>query len=95
MAKLNWTPQSKADLLAIAEFIAKDSKKYARIQISRLRERARQLKSYPNSGRVVPEYGEENLRELILGNYRIIYRIVDPDRIDIITVHHSARLLRF
>ena len=54
MVKLNWTPQSKADLIAIAEFIAKDSPKYARIHIARIREKARQLRTYPNSGRVVP-----------------------------------------
>jgi len=35
------------------------------------------------------------LRELIRGSYRIVYRIVDKDRIDILTVHHSARLLKF
>jgi mRNA-degrading endonuclease RelE of RelBE toxin-antitoxin system len=37
---------------------------------------------------------DENIRELILGNYRIIYRIISEERIDILTVHHSAKLLR-
>jgi len=94
MVKINWTPQSKNDLVSIAEYIAQDSQKFARIQIKRIRERVKQLKKFPNSGRVVPEYEDENLKELILGNYRIIYRISSVNRIDIVTVHHSAKTLR-
>ena len=94
MVKINWTPQSKIDLVSIAEFIAQDSQKFARIQIKRIRERVKQLKKFPNSGRRVPEYGDDSLKELILGNYRIIYRLRSGDRIDIITVHHSAKRLR-
>jgi len=94
MVKLNWTPQSKSDLIAIAEFIAQDSKKYARLQIHRIRARARQITSHPNSGRVVPEMEDPLIRELILGNYRIIYYISSPERVDILTVHHSAKVLK-
>ena len=83
MAKLNWTPQSRNDLIAIAEFIALDSSKFARIQIQRIRYRAKQASKFPNSGRVVPEMDDESIRELIIGNYRIIYRIVSKSRIDI------------
>jgi len=56
MVKLNWTPQAKHDLIAIAEYIAQDSKKYARIQIQRLRDRTRQLSNFPESGRVLPKF---------------------------------------
>lgn len=93
MARLNWTPQAKDDLITIAEYIAQDSQKYARIEIQRLRERARQAAKFPNSGRVVPELQNPQIRELILGNYRIIDTIVDEKDIDILTVHHSARML--
>lgn len=93
MVKINWTTQAKNDLISIAEFIGKSSRKYARIQIQRIRERTRQLKEYPNSGRVVPELENPRIRELILGNYRIIYCLVSDERIDILTVHHSAQLL--
>jgi toxin ParE1/3/4 len=44
-------------------------------------------------GKMVPEFLLPELRELIEGNYRIIYRIVSEERIDILTIHHSSRLL--
>jgi len=94
MAHLNWTNLSIDDMINIAEFISKDSFKYSVIQIKRIRERARLLKTQPLLGRIVPEMKDETVRELILGNYRIIYRIISEDRIDILTVHHSAKLLR-
>ncbi|MBP6185308.1 MAG: type II toxin-antitoxin system RelE/ParE family toxin [Saprospiraceae bacterium] len=95
MARLNWSDQAIFDLVNIAEFIAKDSDKYAKITITRIRIAARQLKTYPSCGRIVPEISSENIRELILGNYRIIYCIVSPNQIDILTVHHSAKRLDF
>lgn len=95
MVKLNWTPQSIHDLENIAEFIARDSKRYSIVHIRRIREKARMLKTEPKVGRIVPEVGIEHVRELIFGNYRIIYRIVSSERIDVLTVHHAARLLKF
>ena len=94
MASLNWTELSIEDMINIAEFISKDSVKYSQIQIRRIRERARILKTQPFWGRVVPETNNEFIRELILGNYRIIYKIISEERIDVLTVHHSAKLLR-
>ncbi|SHJ73920.1 addiction module toxin, RelE/StbE family [Reichenbachiella agariperforans] len=93
MVKINWTPQSKNDLIAIADFIAQNSVKYARIQVQRIRERVRQLATFPNSGRIVPELNIPRIREVILGNYRIIYITATDERIDILTIHHSAKLL--
>jgi len=93
MARLNWTEQSIDDLINIAEFIAKDSIKYSVIQINRIRERAKLLKTQPYLGRIVPETKNESIRELILGNYRIIYKIISENRIDILTIHHSSKLL--
>ena len=93
MVRLNWTIQAQNDLIKIAEYIAKDSIKYSKIQIKRLRDRTKILKSQPLSGHVVPELNNEMIRELIIGNYRIIYIIIDKSRIDILTVYHSARLL--
>ena len=94
MARLNWTEQSINDQINIAEFISKNSVRYSVIQIKRIRERARLLKTQPFLGRIVPESNNETIRELILGNYRIIYMVISKDRIDILTVHHSAKLLR-
>lgn len=91
MVQINWTFQSKDDLKSITDYIAKDSKKYARLQVLRIRQRTKILTSQIYSGKIVPEMDKQNIRELIEGNYRIIYLIVNEERIDILTVHHSAR----
>jgi len=94
MVKINWTDQAVEDLTNIAEFIRKDSEKYARITVKNIRDRASQLKRFPTSGKIVPEIEKTEIRELIFGNYRIIYKIFSSTRIDILTVHHSARQLK-
>lgn len=93
MVEINWTRQSIKDIDNIAEFISKDSEKYARIQTQRFFESVQVLSTYPKAGKLVPEIDNENIREIILGGYRIIYRIKNKTRIDILTVHHSKRLL--
>ncbi|MFA6260666.1 MAG: type II toxin-antitoxin system RelE/ParE family toxin [Bacteroidia bacterium] len=93
MVSINWTEQAKNDLVSIAGFIAQDSVKYARITVQNIRTSVIQLRKYPRSGRLVPEASNENIRELIHGNYRIINWLKDVDRIDILTVHHSSMLL--
>lgn len=93
MACLNWTDQAVIDLTNIADFIAKDSVRYAKITVLRIRTTVKQVKSHPFIGRKVPEIDIDNIRELILGNYRIIYSVFSTDRIDILTVHHSAKRL--
>jgi len=93
MVKLNWTDQSVADLINIAEFIAKDSMKYSVIQVKRIRERVKILKNQPLVGRIAPETENESIRELIIGSYRILYRIISEKRIDILTIHHSSKSL--
>jgi toxin ParE1/3/4 len=94
MVIVKWSDQSISDIQNIAEFISKDSPKYARIQVNTFFERCEVLEHFPYSGRVVPEAGKENIRELIVGAYRIIYRILSEKRIDILTVHHSYKLLK-
>jgi len=94
MVEIKWTPQAIEDINSIAEYISKDSVKYAKIQTERFFEAASVLLTKPNVGRVVPEIKKSNIRELILGNYRIIYRIISSKRIDILTIHHSARKIK-
>ncbi len=91
MVRINWTFQAKDDLKDIAEYISKNSKLYAKLQVTRLKTRTRILKTQTRSGKIVPEINQENIRELIEGNYRIIYKIVKGNQIDILTIHHSAR----
>jgi len=94
MVRINWTFQAKDDLKAIAEYISKDSKRYAKLQVIRLKNRTKILRTQIRSGKIVPEINKENIRELIEGNYRIIYKLVKDNQIDILTIHHSARDLK-
>lgn len=94
MVQINWTSQAQSDLQSIGEYIGKDSKKYARLQIIKLRNRTKILHTQIYSGKSVPEINHPNIRELIEGNYRIIYKILNNQRVDILTVHHSARNLK-
>ena len=55
-------------------------------------ERVSTFESFPHAGRTVPELQVENIREILHGNYRLIYRETD-DSVQILTVHHGARLL--
>ena len=91
MVRINWTFQAKNDLKNIAEYISKDSKHYAKLQVNRIKTRTRILKTQYRSGKIVPEINQEDIRELIEGNYRIIYKIVREKQIDILTIHHSYR----
>lgn len=82
------------DLDSITDYIALDSVRYAQEFSERVLERIEQLKDYPKSGRIVPEFKNEQLRELILGSYRIVYRIYSEEKIIVIRIIHGAKLLR-
>ena len=75
MAKVVWTGPALRDLEVIVRYIAMDSPRYAERFSKRLVQAPRVLREYPSVGRIVPEYQLANLRELILGAYRIIYEI--------------------
>jgi len=92
MAQVKWTPQALDDLEAICLFIARDAPQIAAVFADRAFRATGHLASFPRSGRTVPELDREDIRETILGNYRLIYRILE-DEVQIITVHHGARLL--
>ncbi len=91
MVKLLWLQAAKDDLKDIYDYIAADSIKFAKHQIKQIRTRATILKTNPYSGKVVPEYDMESIREIAVSHYRIIYRIKNPKVIHVILVHHGAR----
>lgn len=91
MAKIVWTDQSVFDLKDIFDYISKDSRRYAEDQIKRIKSKTTILKTQPESGRIVQELGILQIRELIEGNYRIVYRLLSAELIEILTIHHSAR----
>jgi addiction module RelE/StbE family toxin len=82
-----WTPEAIARLDDIEAYVAQDSPANAREIIARLLQRARQLETVALSGREVPEYRREDIRELLERPYRIIYRVT-PDRVTVLTVMH-------
>ena len=91
MVQIRWTRQSIKDLLYIFEYISIDSKKYAKRRIVRIMARSQILKTNPGAGKLVPELTESDFRELIEGNYGIIYKVLNYKHVDILTVHHTAR----
>ncbi|OAQ40525.1 plasmid stabilization protein [Pedobacter psychrophilus] len=93
MVKIIWTDLASKDLKSIHNYIAQDSKFYASRYIQKLISRVDQLEKFPSSGKIVPEFNDENIRELIEGNYRLVYKI-NSDYIGILRIHHSARILR-
>ena len=95
MVKVRWTDFALENLIAIGDYIETDSHYYAQRVVNQLFDAVDVLEYHPLSGRVVPEFNNIKIRELIRGNYRIVYKIVSEKDIDIITVHHTARLLKF
>ena len=91
MVKIIWTHQAVMDLNDIFEYISKDSKRYAENQVRRIQQLTQILKTQPECGRIVPELELKTIRELIEGNYRIIYRFLTTGKVEILAVHHSAR----
>lgn len=91
MSRLRWSRRARRELLAIAEYIARDDPSAARRWVNRLRERARAAAAVPSSGRRVPELGRNDVREVLVRSYRIVYRVLD-DEIHVLTVFEGHRL---
>jgi toxin ParE1/3/4 len=95
MVKIIWTQRSLTDLKSIAEYISQDSIKYASLTIERIINVTSYLETNPRIGRMVPEMRRhDKIREIIYGNYRIIYKITSTLTVHILTVHHSSKRLR-
>jgi toxin ParE1/3/4 len=93
MVKVVWTQRALLDLEGIGEYISKDSEKYARLTLEKIIDCAAIIEETPLVGRIVPESNDKSIREIIRGNYRIIYQIRDKKAVYILTVFHGARLL--
>lgn len=87
-----FSPSARRDLSNIVRFIAMDAPERARAFGRLLLDRTRRLGEFPELGRVVPEFQDESIRELIVGTYRIVYRVdVHERRIDVVRFWHAAR----
>ena len=87
-----WTRRALRDIEAIGWYISSDNADAAARVVGRLLDRAESLARFPRQGRVVPEFDEKSIRELLIGSYRLVYR-VRPDSVRILTVFEGHRLL--
>ena len=92
MARLIWSARSLRDLDGACEFIARDSPKYAYLFARRVVSLIETIPRQPFLGAIVPEYGQEDLRERYFQNHRIVYRVHKGD-IEIVSITHAARML--
>ena len=88
--KVYWTDTAKAHLYGIRDFISRHSETYAKRVIDLLTRRSEQISNFPMSGRVVPEFSMDQIREVFEGTYRIIYYI-KADRIEVLAVVHGSQ----
>ena len=90
--KLIWSPASRDDLRDIVSFISRDSIQRAEAFAYRLIAETDKLQSFPESGRIVPEFDIPTLREIIVRAYRIVYRVDHESKlIEVARVWHAAR----
>ena len=90
--KVVWTERAKARLRKIHAYVAEHNPTAADELVERLVRRSMQLQQVAKSGRRVPEYSQDEVRELMERPYRIIYHVL-PDRVDVVAVMHYRQLL--
>jgi len=93
--KIEWTKRALADLYDIYEFIAKDSKRYAQIQIEDIQNAVLNLNRFPMMGHHLPEFPHLPYREIMVGNYRVLYRFEkERGQVLVMSIVHGRRLLK-
>ena len=90
MTRIVWTEPAVSDLDSIHTYISRDSSIYADSVLTEIFDATDRLIDYPQSGRVVPEIDDDATREIIVGNYRVMYDL-SGDNIRILAVLHGAR----
>jgi len=86
-----WTGPARLDLKAIYDYIKMESVYYATVVAEEIIELSESLEFSPQRGRVVPEFSEDNVRELFIYSYRLIYEITDSQTVIILAVIHGRR----
>ena len=93
MGKVIWTAKAVSHLESIYNYIAHDSHVYASRFIKALISQTKIIETFPISGRIVPEFSDKFIREIIYNNYRIVYRIKDSSNPEILAVMHGSQLI--
>jgi toxin ParE1/3/4 len=91
--RIVWSRRAAQDLDSITDYIAADSPAYASVVLKNIVNQTRILARFPQAGRKVPEFDDENIRELIVYSYRIIYRLQNDEAL-IVAVIHGKRILQ-
>ena len=90
--KIVWTLRSREDLRDLATFIARDNPPAALKLGDLIFARVDTLEKFPELGRVVPERNQPNLREIVVKNFRVVYRVRRKEKLlEILRVWHGAR----
>ena len=90
--EIEWSPLAVERVIEMAEYIALDKPDVAIQWASNIFDSTDKLKEHPRLGRIVPEIQEDEYRELIEGNCRVIY-LIGEHKISILTVRHGKQLL--
>lgn len=90
--KIIWSPLAIDRVAEVASYIAKDKPIAAENWVDTIFSKVASLASSPKLGRIVPEINKNQYREIIYGNYRIVYRL-EEKRISVLTVRHGKQLL--
>lgn len=91
MVRIIWSELAVNDLEEVFKYISNDSKVYAKRQVNRIRQKTNKLKISKYIGKEVNEIGNPIIREIIEGNYRIIYKVLNKYELVILTIHHTSR----
>ncbi len=89
-----WSDRATRNLRGIFDFIALDSLKYARHVTTNIVAKSEVLERFPQMGRAVPEVGRDDVRELLIGSHRLIYRTLPGRDVEILTIIHGSRDFR-
>ena len=92
MPRIRWSLQSREDLLSIRRYIAFQNPVRAKQYVRKIRSSVNRLKQFPLLGEVVPDLGRGDVRQVLHGNYRVIYQ-TDGKSVEVLSIVHSARLL--
>jgi toxin ParE1/3/4 len=93
MVHVRWSRRALNRIKEIHNHIALDAPDTARTYVQTLIRSTDRLVMMPLSGRIVPEFEQENIREIIKGSYRIVYRVISDTEVIVLTVFHSSQLL--
>jgi addiction module RelE/StbE family toxin len=88
--RILWTDAALSQLEAIRDYLARTSPDYARRVVERLVDRSEQIATFPRSGRMVPEYEIDEVRQVVESSYRLIY-LIKEEQVEILAVFHTSR----